>query len=341
MTYSAISYPHQTPPAAGDAMAVAPGIEWLRMPLPFALDHINLWLLEDGDGYTAVDTGIALDPVKAAWKSVMAVRLLSRLLVTHFHPDHLGLAAWLQEQTGAPLWITQGEYLTAQMVKQQIGGYGIPAMCDFFRAHGLDDARIEALRERGNAYGKVVPTIPPTYHPLWEGEQVTIGRHAWRVIIGHGHAPEHASLYCDELHVLISGDMLLPRISTNISVFAGVPDANSLAWFLASLDQLRELPEDTLVLPSHGLPFRGLHLRVDQLQAHHADRCEALCNACTQPKHAAELIPVLFPREITDPHQTMFAMGEAIAHLNYLQQARRLERIEENGLIRHVRINQE
>jgi glyoxylase-like metal-dependent hydrolase (beta-lactamase superfamily II) len=336
MTRSAIDYPQTTPPAAGDAMAVAPGIFWLRMPLPFALDHINLWLLEDGATWTAVDTGIALDPVRAAWKSVMAARLPTRMIVTHFHPDHLGLASWLQEQTGAPLWMTQGEYLTAHMIKHQVDSYGIPAMCDFFRSHGLDAARLQALADRGNAYGKVVPAIPPTFHPLWEGEAVNVGDHSWRVIIGHGHAPEHASLYCEELRILISGDMLLPRISTNISVFAGVPDANPLAWFLASLDRLRELPEDTLVLPSHGLPFRGLHFRVDQLHAHHADRCEDLLVACATPKSAAELIPVLFPREITDPHQTMFAMGEAIAHLNYLQQARSLERTEESGIIRYV-----
>ncbi len=341
MTASAIEYPHDSPPAAGVAMPVAPGIEWLRMPLPFALDHINLWLLEDGDAWTAVDTGIALDPVRDAWKSVMATRRLGRLLVTHFHPDHLGLAAWLQDQSGAPLWITQGEYLTAQMVKHQIGAYGVPAMCDFFRGHGLDAARVLALLERGNAYGRGVPAIPPTFHPLWEGEDIEIGGRRWRVIVGHGHAPEHASLYCDELHVLISGDMLLPRISTNIGVFAGVPDANPLAWFLASLDRLRGLPEDTLVLPSHGLPFRGLHYRVDQLHAHHADRCSDLLAACAGPKSAAELMPVLFPREITDPHQTMFAMGEAIAHLNYLEQAGRLRQTAENGITRYTRTDKE
>lgn len=341
MSYSAISYPQPTPPEAGLPLVVAPGIEWLRMPLPFALDHINLWLLEDGDAYTAVDTGIALDPVRTAWKSVLAVRQLRRLLVTHFHPDHLGLAAWLQEQTGAPLWITQGEYLTAQMVKHQIGAYSVEASCEFFRRHGLPESRIDALRQRGNAYDRVVPALPFSFHPLWEDEEIEIGGRAWRVIVGHGHAPEHASLYCAELGVLISGDMLLPRISTNISVFAGVPDADSLGWFLASLDRLRELPEDTLVLPSHGLPFRGLHFRVDQLHAHHADRCADLRLACAEPKTAAELIPVLFPREITDPHQTMFAMGEAIAHLNYLEQARHLERIEENGIVRYIRTNKE
>ena len=336
MTTSPIAYPHQTPPVAGRTMAVAPGILWLRMPLPFALDHINLWLIEDGEAWTAVDTGIALEPVKAAWQEVLADRKLARLLVTHFHPDHLGLAAWLQERTGAPLWISQSEYLTAHMIRAELAGYSVAAMLDFFRRHGLDDTRIEGLRARGNAYARVVPAVPSTFHPLWEGEDVTIGGTAWRVIVGHGHAPEHASLYCAELGVLISGDMLLPRISTNISVFAGVPEANSLAWFLASIDRLRELPEDTLVLPSHGLPFRGLHARVEQLVAHHAARCDDLLQACSAPKSAAELLPVLFPREITDPHQTMFAMGEAIAHLNYLEQACQLERAIENGTIRYV-----
>ncbi|HZV55698.1 MAG TPA: MBL fold metallo-hydrolase [Rhodocyclaceae bacterium] len=337
MTTPAIAYPHETPPATATAMAVAPGVLWLRMPLPFALDHINLWLIEDGEAWTAVDTGIGIEPVKTAWQSVLAERRLARQIVTHFHPDHIGLAAWLQDQTGAPLWITQGEYLTGQMVKSQIGAYGVPAMCEFFRSHGLADARAQALLERGNAYGRGVPAIPPTFHPLWDGEDIAIGGRQWQVMVGHGHAPEHASLYCQESGVLISGDMLLPRISTNISVFAGVPDANPLAWFLDSIDRLRALPEDTLVLPSHGLPFRGLHARVDQLHAHHAARCDDLLIACTAPKTAAELIPVLFPREITDPHQTMFAMGEAIAHLNYLEQARRLERVTENGIIRYVK----
>ena len=227
------------------------------------------------------------------------------------------------------------------MIKHQIGAYGIPAMCDFFRAHGLEASRIEALAARGNAYGRGVPAIPATFHPLWEGEEVVIGEHRWRVIIGHGHAPEHASLYCAELGVLISGDMLLPRISTNIGVFAGVPHANPLAWFLGSLDRLRELPADTLVLPSHGLPFHGLHFRIEQLHEHHAERCAELLAACNEPKTAAELLPVLFARELTDPHQTMFAMGEAVAHLNYLQQKRQLERVEENGTIRYTRTEKE
>ena len=332
-----IAYPHETAPAPGTAVPVAPGIEWLCMPLPFALNHINLWLLADGDGYAAVDTGFAQDPIKDAWMSVLAGRRLTRCIVTHCHPDHLGLAAWLERETGAPLWIAQGEYLAAHMMAEQIAGYAIPAMVEFFRRHGLDQARMDALIARGNGYKRGVPEIPATYQRLFADRSLRIGDHDWRTIVGHGHAPEHMSLYCAELGVLISGDMLLPRISTNISVMASNPHGDPLGLFLASIDGFRALPEDTLVLPSHGRPFRGLHARVGQLHAHHAQRCELLVKACRgTPKTAAELIPVLFDREIPDPHQTMFAMGEAIAHLNHLEHAGSMQRIVANGLVRFV-----
>ena len=361
-----IAYPHETAPAPGVAVPVAPGIEWLCMPLPFALNHINLWLLADGDGYAAVDTGFALDPVKQAWQSALAGRRrefaehgsapapvgdsamsprastggrrLTRCIVTHCHPDHLGLAAWLEQETGAGLWIAQGEYLAAHMMVEQIAGYRISVMVDFFRSHGLDEARIDALVARGNGYKRGVPEIPATYRRLFDDQLLKVGDHEWRTIVGHGHAPEHMSLYCAELGVLISGDMLLPRISTNISVMASTPYADPLGLFLDSIDKFRALPADTLVLPSHGRPFRGLHARVEQLHSHHAERCEVLLAACKdQPRSAAELIAVLFNREIPDPHQTMFAMGEAIAHLNYLEHAGKLQRIEENGLVRYIR----
>jgi len=332
-----IAYPHETAPAPGTAVTVAPGVEWLCMPLPFALNHINLWLLADGDGYAAVDTGFALDPIKDAWRMALTGRRLSRCIVTHCHPDHLGLAAWLEAETGAGLWIAQGEYLAAHMMVEQIAGYRIESMVEFFRRHGLEQARIDALIERGNGYKRGVPAIPATYRRLFDGQVLTIGGREWRTMVGHGHAPEHMSLYCAELGVLISGDMLLPRISTNIAVMASTPQADPLGLFLASIDRYRALPADTLVLPSHGKPFRGLHARVDQLHAHHAHRCELLLAACRgAPKSAAELIPVLFDREIPDPHQTMFAMGEAIAHLNYLEHAGRLQQIEKDGLVRYA-----
>jgi glyoxylase-like metal-dependent hydrolase (beta-lactamase superfamily II) len=332
-----IDYPFDQLPEPGAALAVADGVHWLRMPLPFALDHINLWLLEDGVNWTAVDTGIALDPVKAAWKSALAGRCLTRQIVTHFHPDHVGLAAWLEAETGAPLWMTQGEYLTAHVVAAGLAPFGVATMLDFFRAHGLDAERRAALEKRGNAYKRGVPELPATFHRLAAGDTLAIGDHDWRVIVGHGHAPEHASLYCETLGVLIAGDMLLPRISTNVSVFAANPQGDPLGLFLASIERLTALPEDTLVLPSHGRPFRGIHARVAQLRQHHEERCADLLAACAgRPRSAAELLPVLFGRPIEDAHQTMFAMGEAIAHLNHLEIQRRLERTIENGIIRYA-----
>jgi glyoxylase-like metal-dependent hydrolase (beta-lactamase superfamily II) len=277
-----------------------------------------------------------MDTVKQAWKSALAGRHLSRQIVTHFHPDHLGLAGWLESEYGAPLWMTQGEYLTAHVIAAGLPPFDIPSMVALFRRHGLDAERCAALEARGNAYRRGVPVIPATFQPIFEGDTLTIGAHDWRVILGHGHAPEHASLYCAELKVLIAGDMLLPRISTNVSAYAAAPELDTLKLYLDSIDRLTALPEDTLVLPSHGRPFRGIHARVAELHAHHDARCDDLLAACAEgPRCAGDLLTVLFGRPIDDPHQTLFAMGEAIAHLNYLESQNRLQRRSENGIIRY------
>jgi glyoxylase-like metal-dependent hydrolase (beta-lactamase superfamily II) len=306
------------------------------MPLPFALDHVNLWLIEDGDGWNAVDTGICLDALKDHWRSLLVQHRLTRQIVTHCHPDHLGLAAWLEQESGAPLWITQGEYAVGHLYRAGIDAYGIPAMLQLYRLHGLDEARLAALEERGNGFRRGVPEMPLSFRRIMNDEEIVIGGRIWRVIVGYGHAPEHASLYCEELNTLISGDMLLPRISTNVSVMASNPDGDPLALFLASIEGFLSLPQDTLVLPSHGKPFRGLHARVAQLQVHHRERCAALQAACATPRTAGELLTVLFGREITDSHQIMFAMGETIAHLNYLEHDNVLQRIDDNGLFRFI-----
>jgi len=330
-----------TLPETGTTCPVAPGVHWLRMPLPFALDHINLWLLEDGEGFIAVDTGIAMDAVKQAWKSALASfsteRHLSRQIVTHFHPDHLGLAGWLESEYGAPLWMTQGEYLTARVIAAGLAPFDIPSMVALYARHGLDAERCAALEARGNAYRRGVPVIPATFHPLFDGDRLRIGANEWEVIVGHGHAPEHASLYCATLGVLIAGDMLLPRISTNVSAYAAAPVLDTLQLYLDSIDRLAELPEETLVLPSHGRPFRGIRARVAELHAHHDARCADLLAACAAgPRCAGDLLEVLFGRPIDDPHQTLFAMGEAIAHLNYLEARNRLQRSSENGIIHYA-----
>jgi len=336
-------FPFPTVPAPGAALEVAPGIHWLRMPLPFALDHINLWLLEDThDGqpsWTIVDTGFGLDDVRALWEQILdrLTAPVSRIIVTHFHPDHVGLARWLADKSGAPVWMTAGEYLSAHAVLNESGGHGTQPMLRQFAQHGLDAGRLDALARRGNGYARGVPALPETYFRMFDGDRIPIGGRSWQVRVGYGHSPEHASLYCAEAGVLISGDMLLPKISTNISVFAVTPGADSLAQYLDSLDRYRELPEETLVLPSHGLPFIGIHNRVAAQHAHHEERLRVLEDACTEPRSAADLLATLFPREL-DTHQVMFAMGEAIAHLNRLEYAGRLVREDgQDGVIRYRR----
>ncbi|HVL75272.1 MAG TPA: MBL fold metallo-hydrolase [Noviherbaspirillum sp.] len=329
-------------PDAGVPHEVAPGVFWLRMRLPFALDHINLWLLRDGNGWTVVDCGIATDETRAAWEQVFATGLqglpITRVLVTHCHPDHVGLADWLCERWQAPLWMSAGEYAFARMMSASLPGSDGTAMFPHFQRHGLTDpAMQERLQARKSYYTNLVPAVPIAYRRIREQDVVDIGGRGWRVITGFGHSPEHVSLYCAELGVLISGDMLLPRISTNVSVFAIEPEANPVQLYLDSLQAYLPLPADTLVLPSHGKPFRGAHTRVAQLQAHHAERLDEVLDACATPKSAADIVPVMFKRPL-DAHQLTFALGEALAHLHKLWFDGALQREHgEDGIIRFCR----
>ena len=320
------TYPFAAPPVTGTTETVAPGVFWLRMPLPFALNHINLYVIEDGEGLAIVDTGYALDDVKQAWKAVLASlsKPVTRIIVTHFHPDHLGLAAWLAAESGAPVLMTMGEYLTARMIWHQVDTFDGASMVAFFRQHGLSSDACLALQKRGNAYQHGVPALPRHYQRLVAHQTLNIGGRDWRVMVGRGHAVEHAALYCAEAGVLLSGDMLLPRITSNVTVYAQSPDDDTLTHYLNSVDAFAPLAEDTLVLPAHGLPFRNLHGRIEAIRLHHVERLALLESACDTPKTAAELLPVLFGRNDFDPHQNMFAMGEAIAHVNHLCHAGRL-----------------
>ncbi len=336
-----LDYPLPVPPAPGDTREVMPGIRWLRMPLPFALDHINLWLLDDTDGLVIVDCGLATDATRALWQGIfereLGGRSATRVVATHCHPDHAGLASWLTERFGVPLTMTQGDYLSAHAWRDDAAGFTSDSLVDFYRVNGLDDRRLSALAFRGNAYRKGVPDFPKRYARLVDGQTLAVGGNLWRVVMGYGHSPEHAALYCESLGVLISGDMVLPRISTNIAVQAVEPDGDPLQLFLDSLRRYARLPADTLVLPSHGLPFRGLRERVDQLEEHHRLRLAELEEVCASPRSAGEVIGTLFRREL-DTHQLFFAMGEALAHLNRLAAAGALARIDgADGVHRFVR----
>ena len=318
----ALSYPYPDVPLPGTALEVAPGVRWLSMPLPFQLDHINLWLLEDADGTTIVDCGIGNEQTRALWEKILAtVRNVKRVILTHYHPDHAGNAAWLCSRFGVELWTTQGEYLTAHAVRERAAGYTSEAVLEVFRHNGLDEARVRAMTSNRNRYAELVPEFPHSYRRIIEDDRVRIGRHDWRAVIGHGHAPEHLSLYSEALNVVIAGDMLLSTISTNVSVWSIDPQGDPLRLFLDSIRRYCELPADVLVLPSHGKPFRGAHDRVADLEEHHRTRFAALKGELAHGERSAgDLLPVLFRRPL-DAHQTFFAMGEAIAHLHYLYYA--------------------
>ena len=322
-------------PALGSTLDVAPGVRWLRMGLPFALDHINLWLLRDRqdgvEGWTIVDCGIANDATRAAWEQVFAEHLdglpVLRLIVTHMHPDHIGLAHWLTERWACRLWISSTDFNAARIASHSSTGFGGERSAAFFASHGLTDPEALAkVRARSNYYAGMVPQVPAQYRRLMDRQAVEIGGHAWACIAGYGHAPEHIALHSEGLNLLISGDMVLPRISTNVSVYELEPESDPLTLFLTSLKRYDSLPAETLVLPSHGKPFTGLHARTRQLHEHHDERLvDAMAACAAQPCHAADLLPVLFRRKL-DLHQTTFAMGEAIAHLHALWHACKLVR---------------
>jgi glyoxylase-like metal-dependent hydrolase (beta-lactamase superfamily II) len=322
-------------PEPGRALVVAPGVKWIRMRLPFALDHINLWLLRDTldgiEGWTVVDCCIDRSEARAQWEDVFAHELdglpVLRVIATHMHPDHIGLAHWLCDKWQVRLWCSATDYHVARLASQSTTGFGGDRAAAFFASHGMtspDD--LAKIRERSGYYSNLVPSVPLAYARLMDGQTVQIGGRGWRCVSGFGHAPEHIALYCDEIQTLISGDMVLPRISTNVSVYDMEPEADSLRLFLDSLDKFLPLPPETLVLPSHGKPFTGLHERIQQLKDHHRDRLAEVMQACAEgPRSAMDIIPVLFTRAL-DLHQMTFAMGEAVAHLHWLWFGGQLQR---------------
>ncbi|HET8596868.1 MAG TPA: MBL fold metallo-hydrolase [Castellaniella sp.] len=350
-----LQYPwDQTLPEPGRAITVADGVRWIRMPLPFALDHINLWLLRDRidgrDGWTVVDCGIDRDEVRGTWEAAFDHALdglpVLRVIVTHMHPDHVGLAHWLCARWQAPLWMSMTDYVLARLwagsavpdTSAQGSGPAGDAAARHFARHGLVDPEAQdMIRQRSDYYLRLVPDVPRRFHRLMHGQEIQVGGRVWRVIVGYGHAPEHVSLWCPTLEVLISGDMVLPRISTNISVFDQEPEADPLPLYLNSLKAYDGLPAGALVLPSHGRPFRGLHRRIAQQQSHHADRLADVLAACAEPRSAHDLLPVLFHRKL-DLHQLGFAMGESIAHLHALYFQGSLTRtLGEDGVYRFQR----
>ena len=326
-------YPFADEPAAGDGLSVeiAPDVHWIRMPLSAPLRWINVWALFEPDGATVVDTGILSPDSIAAWERVLAGllngRQVRRVISTHMHPDHCGLAGWFVEHQHAELWMSRLEYLTCRVLSADTGRAAPAAALGFYRAAGWSDEALERYRARFGFFGEMIYPFPASYTRLSDGDELTMAGHTWRVITGNGHSPEHACLYCPAMKLLISGDQVLPRISSNVSVFPTEPEADPLADWITSLQKLgRLIPDEVLVLPAHNSPFQGLHARLQALQAHHEGALQRLQQHLCVPKRTVEVFGTLFARPIA-PDSLMMATGEALAHLNYLR-ARGLARRE-------------
>jgi glyoxylase-like metal-dependent hydrolase (beta-lactamase superfamily II) len=358
---SVLDYPYADHPAPGTTVEVAPGAHWLCMPMGGSLNHINLYLLDDRDGWYIVDTGLPNEQVRELWHrlfpDVMHGRPVKGVICTHMHPDHTGQAGMLTDHFRCPLHMTQLEYLHARLMTgggpAQFGSW--QGQVHFQRA-GMEPAFLEQMRQmmelmmsdrqasgetpaaRGNA-PRMGVQMPASYERLRNGDVLDIGGNEWRILVGAGHSPEHACLYCRRLGILLSGDQILPVITSNVSVQPTEPDANPLKVWMESHTEFLGLPADTFVLPAHNLPFYGVRARLNQLIHHHEDRMLACEEHCLAPRKAVELLPVLFKRDL-DQRQMMMALGEAIAHLNLLMYRNRIERsLHEDGVYRYRSID--
>ena len=326
-----LNYLFDDVPGPGELREIRPGVQWLRMPLPMALDHINLYLLEDHDGWWIIDTGIAVGATESLWEQIFASRLgdkpVKAVLSTHYHPDHIGMAGWLCERWQVPFYMTQAEYLSGLAFSRMESEHFSWSSAQHLQRSGYTPGQIALARSRFSGFGDIIKPMPMAYHRLVDGTTLTINGHSWRVVVGSGHSPEHACLFCETLNILVSGDQVIPKITSNVSVMGGEPEANPLKDWLNSHERfLADLPADLLVLPAHNAPFYGLHERLRYLIEHHEDHLQALEEACLDRKPTAlDLLPVLFKRPLDDS-QIGLALGECVAHLNYLHQRGQLER---------------
>jgi glyoxylase-like metal-dependent hydrolase (beta-lactamase superfamily II) len=344
MLHELISYPLQGP-ERGQFVDVARGVRWIRLPLPYRLNHINVWAVDDGEGWALVDTGARTEETVAVWEQLTSEpplnRPLSRVIVTHMHPDHVGMAGWLTRRHHVKLWISSLEYLSCRALVSDTSREAPPDALQFYREAGWGHAAIEGYRARFGNFGKHIYALPDSYKRLKDGQAIVIGEQAWEVVTGNGHSPEHSCLYCPDLKLLISGDQVLPRISSNVSVHPIEPDANPMADWLASLDKVQlRVPDDVLVLPAHNDCFNGLHARIEQLRKGQHKALDHLRDVLVQPQRVVDVFVALFGRPIpeSDASQLGLATGEAVASLNYLVHRGEVEREVRDGVAWYRRL---
>ncbi|WP_179046198.1 MBL fold metallo-hydrolase [Sphingobium lactosutens] len=318
---SKITYPEIEPPeiGSGSAAKIAEGVFWMRMPMGGRIEAINLWALADNDGWTIIDTGLRTTETAAAWHQAFASTLanqpIQRIIVTHLHPDHSGMAGWLAQKHAAPLWMTRLEYLTLRVLASYTGQEAPAEAIQFYKAAGWGEIELDHYRARFGDFGKMLYPLPDNFRALEDGQRLKIGDREWMIVVGKGHSPEHAMLYCADLDLLISGDQVLPEISSNVSVQPLEPEADPLSDWLVTLGKIRQtVPNDVLVLPAHGKPFRGLHERIGALIQGHEDGLARLLALLGSPKRAIDIFPALFKRQISLSLLGL-ATGESLAHL--------------------------
>ena len=343
-SHAGLTYPWgEAAPAPGETIRIADGISWARIPMPGSLGHINSWLLDDPDsegreGVAVVDTGICLTACSDAWKALYAGALkdkrITRVFGTHLHPDHIGLAGWIAKKQGVKLWMTRGEMLTARAIVADSSEVAPDEVLAQSRAAGWDEAAIEQQRASGwNMFQRMIFALPRSYVRIADGQRLDFGKHVWRVVTGSGHSPEHACLWNEREGVLVSGDQVLPRISSNVSVNITEPDADPLGEWLASIDKLiATVPADVVTCPAHGEPFKGLHVRLMALRDEHRMRLYKVAEAVAErPMRAVDTFALLFNRPITGHNQNL-ATGEALAHLKRLEVEGRIRKEDRGGV---------
>jgi glyoxylase-like metal-dependent hydrolase (beta-lactamase superfamily II) len=323
-SHRGLTYPFgRTGPDVGELIALADGIGWARSPVPGSLNHINMWVLDEDGDMALVDCGLNMAAARESWEALfagpLAGRSASRVIGTHFHPDHIGLAGWLTERFGVRLWMTRGEWLFARMLTTDIRDAPPAEAVAYWRSAGWSEERIATETAKGwGRFAAMVSPVPVAFVRLQDGDSLRIGARSWRIVVGSGHSPEHACLVDDSGKIMIAGDQVLPRITSNVSLSLSEPEADPLGEWLASIAKLKRLPDDLLVLPSHGEPFTGLHARLDALAAGHAGRLDALHEHLAEPRRALDCFTILFGRKIDDDSLGL-ATGEAMAHLRHLE----------------------
>lgn len=328
---SGLQYPIEGKPEFGKLIEVSDGLFWLRMPIPFSLDHINLWVLRDHGGWTIIDTGFYSQESVTLWETILSGHCngekINKIIVTHFHPDHVGMAGWLANKTGAPMHMSQGEFDMLHLACKPFTNEQNVTRRQFYQLFGLAEKTVNKLLDRKGSYKDGVPNAPLSFQCMNNGESIEVNGEHWQLHHFSGHSPEHVCLFNAQRNILISGDQVLPSISPNISVSYQQPLADPLANYLSSLSSLSTLPTDTLVLPSHGLVFNGLHNRAKELMAGHQKDLDKLQIFCEQPRTAHDVMEELFGDRL-NLFNIFLAVGEALAHLNYLVGQHKMARID-------------